>query len=146
MKAGGQHQVGTALDCAQQLPSGRTSAPCDTATPASNLELRGLFQINNRQMSPTSQVGHGQSDALPASSTYSSGWASAPRAVVRASRARAMAWTAADRTRRRQCVGSGRGRWGCRAMRVLFKNLEKLSGQIGDNARERLDLPDVGAH
>jgi hypothetical protein len=31
-------------------------------------------------------------------------------------------------------------------MKVLLKKLEKLSGQVEDNARERLDLPDVGAH
>jgi len=31
-------------------------------------------------------------------------------------------------------------------MKVLFKNLEKLSGQVEDNARERLDLADIGAH
>jgi len=29
---------------------------------------------------------------------------------------------------------------------VLPKNLERLSGQAGDNARERLDLPDIGTH
>ncbi len=28
----------------------------------------------------------------------------------------------------------------------LFKNLEKLSGQSGDNARERLDLHDFGEY
>jgi hypothetical protein len=32
------------------------------------------------------------------------------------------------------------------AMKVLVKNLEKLSGQAGDNARERLYLPDIGAY
>jgi hypothetical protein len=32
------------------------------------------------------------------------------------------------------------------AMKVLLKNLEKLSGQAGDNARERLELPDFGAY
>ncbi len=31
-------------------------------------------------------------------------------------------------------------------MKVLFKNLEKLSGQAGDNAREMLDSPDIGVH
>ena len=69
-----------------------------------------------------------------------------PRAVVMASRARAMAWIAADRTWRGQCLGSGRGGTVCLAMKVLFKNLEKLSGQAGDNARKQLDLPDIGAY
>jgi len=32
------------------------------------------------------------------------------------------------------------------AMKALFKNLEKLSGQVEDNARERLDLPDIGGY
>ena len=68
-----------------------------------------------------------------------------PRAVVRASRARAMAWTADERTRRGQCLGRGSGKWGCGAMKVLSKDLGELSGQAGVNARERLDLPDIGA-
>jgi hypothetical protein len=68
------------------------------------------------------------------------------RAEVRARRARAMAWTAAERTRRGQPLGRGWGWCGCRAMKVLFKNLEKLSGQAGDNARERLDLSGIGTH
>jgi hypothetical protein len=29
-------------------------------------------------------------------------------------------------------------------MKVLFKKLEKLSGQAGDNARRDLDLADIG--
>ncbi len=70
-----------------------------------------------------------------------------PRAVVMASRARAMAWTAAERIRRGQPLGSGRGRrWGCRAMKVLSKDLGELSGQMGDNARRRLGLADLGAY
>ena len=69
-----------------------------------------------------------------------------PRAVVRASRARAMAWTAAERTRRGQLLGRDRGGTVCLAMKVLFKNLEELSGQAWDNARERLDLPDIGTY
>jgi hypothetical protein len=56
-----------------------------------------------------------------------------------------MAWTAAERTFRGQFSGSGRGGTVCLAMKVLFRNLEKLSGQSWDNARERLDLADVGA-
>ena len=32
------------------------------------------------------------------------------------------------------------------AMKVLFKNLEKLSGQMENNAMERLDLPDIAAY
>ncbi len=76
----------------------------------------------------------------------SSGHPDCPRAVVTASRARAMAWTAAERTRRGQCLGSGSGGTVCLAMKALFKNLEKLSGQVEDNARERLDLPDIGGY
>ena len=53
MKSGVQDQVGTTLNCAQQLPSGRTSAPCDTATQTSGLELCGFLQFNNRQVVPT---------------------------------------------------------------------------------------------
>jgi hypothetical protein len=36
-------------------------------------------------------------------------------------------------------LGKSRGGTVCLAMKVLFKNLERLSGQAGDNARERLD-------
>ncbi len=57
-----------------------------------------------------------------------------------------MAWTAAERTFWGQFLGSGRGGTVCSAMKVLFKNLEKLSGQVEDNARGRLDLPDIGAY
>jgi hypothetical protein len=57
-----------------------------------------------------------------------------------------MAWIAADRTFWGQPLGRGRGGTVCLAMKVLFKNLERLSGQAGDNARERLDLPDIAAH
>jgi hypothetical protein len=57
-----------------------------------------------------------------------------------------MAWIAADRTRRGQCLGSGRGGTVCLAMKVLFKNLEKLSGQAGDNARKQLDLGGTAAY
>jgi hypothetical protein len=67
-----------------------------------------------------------------------------PRAVVRANRARAMAWTAADRARLGQFLGSGRGGAVCLAMKVLLKILEKLSGQVGDNAREQLELHGFG--
>ena len=38
--------------------------------------------------------------------------------------------------------GSGRGKWGCLAMKVLFKNLEKLSSQMENNAGRLLDLDD----
>ncbi len=69
-----------------------------------------------------------------------------PRAVVRARQARAMAWTAAERTRRGQFLGSGRGGTVCLARTVLFKNLEKLSGRMGDNARKDLDLGHDAAH
>ena len=69
-----------------------------------------------------------------------------PRAVVRASRARTMAWIAAERTRRGQCLGSGSGGTICLAMKVLFKNLERLSGQAEDNARKQLDLADLGTY
>ncbi len=31
-------------------------------------------------------------------------------------------------------------------MKVLFKNMEELSGSFGHNARERLDLSDIGAY
>jgi len=52
----GHDRVGAALDCAQQLPSGRTAAPCNAATQTSKFELCGFLQLNSRQMSPTSQV------------------------------------------------------------------------------------------
>ena len=51
-----------------------------------------------------------------------------------------MASIAAERTRLGQFLGSGRGGSVCLAMKVLFKNLENLSGQLGDNAWEQLDL------
>jgi len=57
-----------------------------------------------------------------------------------------MAWTAAERTRRGQFLGSGRGGTVCLAMKVLFKKLEKLSGQAGDNVRERLDVLEIGEY
>jgi hypothetical protein len=63
-----------------------------------------------------------------------------------ASRARAIAWMAADRTFWGQFLGSSRGGTVCLAMKVLFKNLEKRSGQVGDNARKQLDLADLGAY
>jgi len=69
-----------------------------------------------------------------------------PSAVVRASRARAMAWTAAERTFWVQFLGSGRGGTVCLAMKVLSKDLGELSGQAGDNARKRLDLPDIAVY
>jgi len=47
MKDAGQDQVGAALEHVENLLSGRTSAPCDTATQASSLELRGFLQLNN---------------------------------------------------------------------------------------------------
>jgi len=53
---------------------------------------------------------------------------------------------AADRTFWGQFLGGGRGGAVCLAMKVLFWKLEKLSGQLGDNARERLDLPGIGAY
>lgn len=56
----------------------------------------------------------------------------------------AMACTAAERTFWGQFLGSGRGGSVCLAMKVLFKNLEKLSGQAGDNAKEQLELHDFG--
>ena len=55
-----------------------------------------------------------------------------------------MAWIAADRTWRGQCLGSGRGGTVCLAMKVLSRILEKLSGQLGDNARNLLDLAYIG--
>jgi hypothetical protein len=58
----------------------------------------------------------------------------------------AIAWTAAERTRRGQFLGRGTGGAVCLAMKVLIKNLEKLSGQVEDNARERLGLLDIGAY
>jgi hypothetical protein len=69
-----------------------------------------------------------------------------PRAVVRASRARAMALTAAERTFWGQFLGTGRGGTVCLAMKVLLKKLEKLSCQVEDNARERLGLADIRVH
>jgi len=57
-----------------------------------------------------------------------------------------MAWTAADRTFWGQFSGSGRDGTVCLAMKVLFKKLERLSDQAGDNARERLDLLDIGGY
>jgi hypothetical protein len=60
-KDAGQDQAEAALNCAQRLPSGRTSAQCDTATDAINLELRGFLQLNNRQMPAARQMLHGQS-------------------------------------------------------------------------------------
>jgi len=57
-----------------------------------------------------------------------------------------MAWMAAERTFWGQFLGSGRGGTVCLAMKVLFKKLEKLSGQVGDNAMERLDLADIGRY
>jgi hypothetical protein len=59
---------------------------------------------------------------------------------------RAMAWTAAERTFWGQFLGSGRGGTVCLAMKVLFKNLERLSGQAGDNARKGLDLAQNAAY
>ena len=69
-----------------------------------------------------------------------------PRAVVRASLARAMEWIAAERTQRGQPLGRGSGKWGCRAMKVLSKNMEELSGPFGHNAMNVLDLPDTGVY
>jgi len=57
-----------------------------------------------------------------------------------------MAWTAAERTFWGQFLGSGRGGTVCLAMKVLFKNLERLFGQEGDNAREWLDLLEIGEY
>ncbi len=31
--------------------------------------------------------------------------------------------------------------WGCRAMKVLLKDLGELSSQVEDNARKQLDIP-----
>ena len=115
------------MNCAQQLPSRRTSAPCDTETQTSNLDLRGFLQLNNRQMPVAGEL-------------------ACPRAVVRASRARAMAWTVAERTIWGQFLGSGRRGVVCRAMKVLSKDLGVLSSQVEDNARKQLDLPDTGTY
>jgi hypothetical protein len=52
-KDAGQDQAGAELNCAVYLLSGRTSAPCEAATQASNLDLRGFLQLNNRQMPAT---------------------------------------------------------------------------------------------
>jgi len=57
-----------------------------------------------------------------------------------------MAWTAAERTFWGHFLESGREGTVCLAMKVLFKKLERLSGQAGDNARERLDLLDIGGY
>jgi hypothetical protein len=46
-----------------------------------------------------------------------------PRAVVSAMRARAMAWTAAERTRQGQPLGSGRECWGGPNTELLPKDL-----------------------
>ena len=54
-----------------------------------------------------------------------------PRAVLRASRARAMAWTAAERTRRGQPLGRGSVLWGRLGTEILSENLEEQSGQQG---------------
>jgi len=69
-----------------------------------------------------------------------------PRAVVRASLARAMEWIAAERTFWGQFLGSGRGGTVCLAMKVLSKNMEELSGPFGHNAMNVLDLPDTGVY
>jgi len=57
-----------------------------------------------------------------------------------------MAWTADERTFWGQCLGSDRGGTVCLAMKVLLKDLGELSGQAGDNGRELLDLPEIGAY
>jgi hypothetical protein len=62
------------------------------------------------------------------------------RAVVTTIRARAMAWTAAERTCLGQREGRGMGERGCVAMDVGSKDFGELSGQIEDNARKGLDL------
>ncbi len=63
-------QDDTRLNLAEGLPSGRTSAPCDTATKASSLELRGFLQINNGQMVAPGQVRHVQLDPLATPPTH----------------------------------------------------------------------------
>ncbi len=55
-----------------------------------------------------------------------------------------MAWTAAELTRRGQHLGRDSGKWGCRAMKVLSKNMEELSGPLGHNAMNGFDLADFG--
>ena len=77
------------MDDTKQITSGRTSAPCDTETQTSNLELRGFLQPHNRQMPPTSQVGHSQLDTLAPPAAHRSGRPGARRAslfIVRISR------------------------------------------------------------
>ena len=54
-------QDDTRANFADGLSSRRTSAPCDTATQVSSLELRGFIQLNNRQMPAAGQVRQGQS-------------------------------------------------------------------------------------
>ena len=131
--ANDQEEAGTALDHAQQLPSGRTSGPCATRPRPAALSYAAFFNAT---------IGRCRRPARCARLAFPV----CPRAVVRASRARAMAWTAAERTRRGQFLGSGRGGAVCLAMKVLIMNLERLSGQAGDNARGRLDLAEVGAY
>jgi len=48
----------------------------------------------------------------------------------------------AERTFWGQFLWSGRRGAVCLAMKVLFKNLERLPGQLGDNARKQLELHD----
>ncbi len=55
-------------------------------------------------------------------------------------------WTAAEQTFWGQFLGSGRGRWGCWAMKVLSKNMKELSGPFRHNAMNGLDLADIGAY
>ena len=129
----GLDQVGAALDCAQQLPSRRTSAPCDTATQTSGIELCGFLQLNDRQMLVAGRVRH---VCLPGLSA----------GCGQGQSGQGYAWSAAERIQRGQFLGSGRGGTVCLAMKVLFKKLEKLSGQAGDNARERLDLLEIGEY
>ena len=81
------------------------------------------------------KVGHDQFETL-----------AAPLPAHGSGHGRAMAWTAAERTFWGQFLGSGRRGAVCLAMKVLFKNLERLSGQAGDNARERLDLLEIGEY
>jgi hypothetical protein len=57
-EVGRVEQVEIALSCAEQLPSGRSSAPCAAATQTSSLELRGFLQLNKRQMPTTGQMRH----------------------------------------------------------------------------------------
>ena len=55
-----------------------------------------------------------------------------------------MAWTAAEQTFWGQFLGSGSVLWGRLGTEILSENLEEYSGQVGDNARKRLGLPDIG--